>query len=411
MSARNHYLKRAAAPTLHELLRVFPVVVITGARQTGKSTLALDNPDAASRKFLTLDEPAARAAAESEPSEFIKSDDALIIDEVQRVPDLLLSIKAAVDRERQRSPGRYLLTGSANLLLMKKVADSLSGRAAYLRLGPFTRQEILGHGKTGRWDALFQHSSEDWPRMLESGNHAAADWRDIVAIGGYPVPALAANAEDRERWFSSYVQTYLDRDLRDLSQIENLGDFTNVMRALALRTGNILNQTEIARDLGVLQRNVSRWIGLLETSWLLIRLQAYTANRTSRLMKRPKIYWNDSALALHLSREPEPQGAHLENFILSDLLAWASLHPRPAQVMYWRTSDNAEVDFVVEHGRAVLAVEVKSTTHPHPRDWAHLKRFVAEHDSSCHGALLLHCGTDTFRIADRIVATPWWRVL
>lgn len=404
-------LPRAASQTLHELLEIFPVVVLTGARQTGKSTLAKNHPDTRNWPLLSLDLPATRARAESDPTEFVRSNKNLIIDEVQRVPQLLLAIKAEVDAEPHRTPGRFVLTGSANLLLMQKVADSLSGRAAYLRIGPMTRQELAGNATAGRWGELFSEDFETWIELLQSGDRSAVDWRDAVRTGGYPVPALAHNSAAAERWFTAYVQTYLERDLRELSQIENLSDFSNVMRALALRTGSIVNQTEIARDLGIVQRNISRWIELMETSWMLTRLQAYSVNRTSRLMKRPKIYWNDSALAMYLAREHEPQGAHLENFVLSDLLVWSSLQARPPQVMYWRTVDNAEVDFVIEHGKQLLAVEVKTTANPNPKDWVHLKRFVQEYSRDVHGALLLHGGTETFRVADRIIATPWWRVL
>lgn len=403
-------LPRAAAAALDDLLSIFPVVVVTGARQTGKSTLVSQHPRLQQRESVTLDDFNTKADAMTDPAGFVRRE-SMIIDEIQRVPDLMLAIKAEVDRERQATTGRYVLTGSANLLMMKKVADSLAGRAGYLFLGPMTRGELAGHGTVGRWSDLFATQPNDWRELLKSGNRERDDWRACVAHGGLPFPALRLDPAARARWFTSYVSTYLERDLRDLSAVADLRQFQTLMVALALRIGNFMNQTELGRDLGIPQRTISRWVDLLETSWLLTQLPAYTVNRTSRLKKRPKLYWNDAGLALHLAGAPPPSGAHLENFILADILAWGALQAHRPQVMYWRTVDNAEVDFVIEWRGKTLAVEIKATTRPGHADWAHLRRFVNEYQDSCHGALLLHDGSETFRAGDGIVAAPWWRVL
>jgi uncharacterized protein len=404
-------LPRAAAQSLGDLLTDFPVVVVTGARQMGKSTLVDTHPKLGRHLRVTLDDATTRAEAVAEPGLFVARADSMIIDEVQRAPQLLLAIKAAVDREAQRVPGHFVLTGSANLLMMKQVAESLAGRAVYLQLGPLTRSEQRGDGGTGRWSALLEHEPSAWRDLLQDAPAERDDWRDAVSRGGIPVPALRLDAAARAHWFASYVSTYIERDLRDLSVVELLGDFQQVMKALALRIGNPLNQTEIARDLGVEQRNISRWITLLETSWLMTRLSAYAVNRTSRLMKRPKLYWTDAALARHVAGETAPRGAHLENYVLADLLAWSALHaPRPG-LFYWRTTDNAEVDFVLEHHNRLLAIEVKTTARPTLNDWRHLTRFVADYSDTCHGAVLLHAGDETYQVADRVVIAPWWRVL
>ncbi len=404
-------MPRAAAKTLEYLLGVFPVVVVTGARQTGKSTLVAVHPAITGYARFNFDDAATRAEAEDDPSAFVRRAPRMIIDEVQRVPQILLAIKAEVDRELQQTPGRFVLTGSANLLMMKQVADSLAGRATYLRLGPLTRREQLGHGKTGLWDALMTEEPDRWREMLLDGEPLPEDWRAVAQRGGFPVPALRLTEDARAHWFASYVSTYLERDLRDLSVVELLGDFQRTMRALALRIGNPVNQTEIARDLSVSQRNISRWIGLLETSWLVTLLPAYTVNRTTRLKKRPKAYWTDSALALHLSGDSEPKGAHLENVVLADLLGWAALHaPRP-EILYWRTADNSEVDLVIERGSKLLAIEVKAARTARLNDWKHLERFVAEYPDDCHGAVLLYTGDEILRVADRVIVAPWWRVL
>jgi predicted AAA+ superfamily ATPase len=393
------------------MLTNFPVVVVTGARQVGKSTLVQSHPSLAEYLRLTLDDAGIRAEAEANPDQFVARAPRMIIDEVQRVPDLLLAIKAAVDREGQSIAGHFVLTGSANMLMMKEVADSLAGRAVYLELGPLTESELRGDAGTGRWSKLFAHAPAEWRDLLQGNGAERSDWRDAVARGGIPVPAIRLDEMARAQWFASYITTYVERDLRDLSAVDLLGDFQQMMKAVALRIGNPVNQTEIARDLGVVQRNISRWISLLETSWLVTRLPAYAVNRTSRLMKRPKLYWADAALAMHVAGEDVPKGAHLENLVLSDLCAWRAVHaPRPG-LFYWRTTDNAEVDFVIEHRNRLLAVEIKTTTRPSPNDWRHLDRFVKEYTATCHGAALLYDGDETYEVADRVFVVPWWRVL
>ncbi|MES2179104.1 MAG: ATP-binding protein [Gemmatimonadota bacterium] len=404
-------LPRAAGRKFDTLLGIFPVVVATGARQTGKSTLVTGHPAMAGRPVFSLDSAATRADAARDPEGFVAQSPTMIIDEVQRVPELMLAIKRAVDMEGQATKGRFVLTGSANLLMMKQVADSLAGRAAYLRLGPMTRREQLGFGETGRWSSLLSEHPDRWRDVLAEDVAPPEDWRDLSVRGGFPPPALHLPDDARAFWFEDYVSTYVERDLRDLSAVELLGDFQRTMRALALRAGNPLNQNEIARDLGVPQRNISRWIGLMETSWLLTQLPAYTVNRTSRLKKRPKIYWADAGLSLHLSGEHDPRGVHLETLVLSDLHAWAALETRRPEILYWRTADNAEVDFIIETARTLLAVEVKSATKVSLSDAANLKRFVAEYGDACHGAILLYDGTDIVRLADRVMAVPWWQVV
>ena len=404
-------LGRAAADTLAGMLTNFPVVVVTGARQVGKSTLVQEHPDLAQHLRVTLDDAGVRADAEANPDGFVRRAPKMIIDEVQRVPDLLLAIKAAVDREGQRVARHFVLTGSANLLMMQEVADSLAGRAVYLELGPLTVSELRAEAGTGRWSDLFAHPAIDWRALLSGDGRTRLDWRDAVARGGMPVPAIRLDEVARAQWFASYITTYVERDLRDLSAVDLLGDFQQVMKAIALRIGNPVNQTEIARDLGVVQRNISRWISLLETSWLLTRLPAYAVNRTSRLMKRPKLYWADAALAMHVAGETEPRGAHLENLVLTDVLAWRALHaPRPG-VYYWRTTDNAEVDVVIEYRNRLVAVEIKTTTRPAPSDWRHLERFVLEYADTCQGAMVLCDCDEVYEVADRVFVVPWWRVL
>lgn len=368
-------------------------------------------PALAGRPYLTLDDLDLRDQARRDPASVLARGRELVLDEVQRAPELLLAVKRAVDEDRPRRPGRYVLTGSANLLLMARVSESLAGRAAYIRLWPLTRRERLGLGRTGIWSELLEAPVRGWEELVRGQDVPPEDWAAAAALGGFPVPAhLLRSPEERALWFDGYVETYLERDLQQLARIEDLGDFRRLLRAAANRVGSVLNQAELARDVALSRPTAHRWLNLLETSFQIVRLPAFAVNRTKRLVKSPKLYWGDVGLALHLAGGP-PTGAHLENLVLCDLVAWRELvTPRP-EVLFWRTVNQEEVDFVIEAGRTLLPVEVKATTRPGYRDARHLLAFRAEYGRRVPGALLLHAGEETFWLADGILAAPWWRVV
>ena len=402
-------LPRLVTPSLNHRLRVMPAVVVTGARQAGKSTLAQELTPG-NRRFITLDDLDALDAAQRDPELLVGGDQPVTIDEVQREPNLLHAVKLAVDRQRQ--PGRFLLTGSANLLMMQRVSESLAGRASYLTIWPMTRREQQGLGRAGIWDKLMQAPDRDWPALLHDQSARPEDWRSLARRGGFPTPAIhLADAESRAVWFDGYVRTYLERDLQRLSSIAALPDFRRLMRAACLRLGQLVNQTELGRDVGLPQPTVRRYLNLLETSYLLIRLPAYAVNRTKRLIKSPKIYWGDTGVALHLSQETQPRGAHLENLVLHDLLAWRDARLDLAEIFYWRTTIGEEVDFVVETGDRLLPIEVKATTRPRRRDTTALRTFQAEYGDRSRAGLLLHTGTLIDWITPNILATPWSRLI
>ena len=402
---------RAAEAVLDHYLELFPVVVVSGARRTGKTTLVRTNETTSRWRYRSLDELDERLRADSSPAAFAATDRPAVLDEVQRVPELVLAIKAIVDRDVDPQPGQFVLTGSVDLLGDPRIADSLAGRAGYLRVGPLARQERLGLPTAGRWSVFFESRAADWVSRLRTESSIREDWRTAVRLGGLPQVVRARSDADRALLLRAYVDTYVERDLRDLAQVDQLPDFRRVMRAAALRTGNLLNVAELARDVQVAPTTVNRWLNLLETSFLLVRLEAWTRNRTSRLMKSPKLFWTDSALGLFLAEEAEPSGAHLENLILADLVAWREPHaPRPG-VFHWRATSGREVDFVLERGHEVVAVVVKATTRPAPHDWKHLSAFIEEYGDGVRGGVLLHCGSEIIPVADRIVAVPWWVVV
>jgi predicted AAA+ superfamily ATPase len=402
-------LPRLVAESLEHRLKVMPAVVVTGARQAGKSTLARELTSGP-RRFLSLDDLDVVDAARRDPESLLGGTQPVTLGEVQREPELLRAIKRAIDR--RRTPGRYLLTGSANLLLMRTVSESLAGRASYLTLWPMTRREQQGLGRCGVWEDLVSTSPEAWVDLLAQQPDEPADWQALARRGGFPTPALhLRTADERTVWFDGYVRTYLERDLQDLSAVAGLPDFRRLMRAACLRLGQLLNQTELGRDVALPQPTVHRYLNLLETSYLLVRLPAYAVNRTKRLIKTPKLYWGDTGVALHLAAGAGPSGAHLENLVLQDLLVWRDARLERAEILYWRTSLGEEVDFVIETGGGLLPIEVKAAGRPRLADAAHLRAFRAEYGKNARPGLLLHTGRTLEWLTADVLAAPWWRVL
>lgn len=405
----NRALPRLVTHSLLDRLRVMPAVVVTGARQTGKSTLVQDLVPGG-RSYFSLDDLDVVDAARRDPEALVGGSGPVTLDEVQREPDLLHAVKRAIDKDRK--PGRFLLTGSANLLLMRKVSESLAGRASYLALWPMTRREQRGLGRCGLWDELLATRDQNWLDLLAAQPDEPEDWRALARRGGFPTPAVhLTKAADRAVWFDGYVRTYLERDLQELSAVAALPDFRRLMRAACFRLGQLLNQTELGRDVALPQPTVHRYLNLLETSYVLVRLPAYAVNRTKRLIKSPKLYWGDTGVALHLAEGADPNGAHLENLVLQDLLAWRDARLEQAELFYWRTTIGEEVDFVIEAGGRLLPIEVKASGRPRLGDARHLRTFRAEYGRKARAALLLHTGKTLEWIAPDVLAVPWWRVL
>jgi predicted AAA+ superfamily ATPase len=403
-------LPRLLQRPLEAAAGVMPAVAVTGARQTGKSTLVRDLAPRGERLYLTLDDLDVLEQAVTAPDDLVARAGRITIDEIQRQPALLRAVKRAIDERRTR--GRFLLTGSANLLLLRNVSESLAGRATYLTLWPMTRREQRGLGRAGIWEELLASDDDEWPELVRTQSAGEEDWQELSRRGGYPTPALELDSDAaRATWFAGYVRTYLERDLQEISSVSALPDLRRLMRAACLRIGQLINQTELGRDVALPQPTVHRYLNLLETSYQLVRVPAYAVNRTKRLIKTPKLYWADTGLARYLAGSEDATGAHLENLVLTDLLAWRDARARATEILYWRAATGEEVDFVIESGRTLLPIEVKATARPRVDDVRHLRVFREEYRGRSRAGLLLHAGDRIEWLAPGLLAAPWWRVL
>jgi len=407
----NGALPRILAPAVADRLRRMPVVVVTGARQTGKTTLVQDLGARTGRRYVTLDSMTALDRAHAEPDALLAGEDAITIDEAQRVPDLLLAIKREVDRRRRN--GRFLLAGSANLLLLKGVSESLAGRATHLALRPLTEREKRGAAGSLPWPVLLAAKSPgDIPGSL--GQARRFSWRDAALRGGLPHAALAEEAEDRAVWFDGYVDTYLRRDLRDLAQVGDLAAFARFVRLLALRTGGLLNVAEIARDAALPPTTARRWLSILDATFLVTLLPPFAESQAKRIIKSPKVYSLDTGLGLHLAGLVDPDalsasarsGAWLENLVLNDILAWRETETRKPSIGFRRTASGEEVDFVIEQGQRLLPIEVKASTAVRVADAKVLDSFCTEFGRRSPFALLLYTGAETLQLTRTTVAVP-----
>ena len=404
----SEYLPRWLQGQLDLALRTMPVVVLTGARQTGKTTLVQRLQPL--RRYLTLDDLDVLDQAQRAPDSLLVNPP-LTLDEAQRAPDLLLAIKRYVDKTRR--PGDFLLTGSAQFPLLRGVADSLAGRAVYLDLSSFCPLEWQG-GVAGLFDSLFAVNPDYAPWDAPKAHDA---WRQWVLRGGF-APALRCPTDDmRGLWFGGYVKTYLERDLRDLRNIESLPDFQRLMQIAAQRTGRLLNQAEIARDAGISHATCHRYLNLLETGCQIERVQSFTANPTVALVKSPKLFWRDSGVACWLCgiydlaalAKRNDLGFWLEQAVFQTLHAWRAIDPFRRRLSFWRTRGGAEVDFVLEQDQHVVALEVKASSRIGLGDVTSLRQFIEAqaHRAASVRGIALYGGDDVRFFGADIVALPY----
>ena len=401
------YVDRDITTTILEALKEMPVVVLTGMRQTGKSTFLECQKELGERKYVSFDDFGHLSAAKEDPEGFIAAKTPLSIDEVHKCPEILTVIKKAVGRKRQ--PGQFLLSGSANLAMLRAVSESLAGRAVYFTLNPFTRRELFGQIKGKPFlrsclDSGIPPKKEPLPPLSE----------EEILQGGMPSVALK-EVKNRFVWFKGYEQTYLERDLRELSRIGNLISFRNLMHLTALRSGQLLVPSQLSRDAKLNAASTSRYLSLLETSYIIHRLSPYLKNRASRLIKSPKIYLSDSGLGCYLAGlnglESEPfKGAYYETYTAQNLLGILSARWPEAGLYFWNIQGRAEVDFVIDAGNTCLALEVKASSRWTGRDLTGLRSFL-DFTPHCRMGILAYNGKEAVKLGDRLWAIPLSAVL
>ena len=401
-------LSRLLEAPLRRCLDQFPAVVLEGARQVGKSTLARNLPHA----YVSLDDVQSLAEARRDPDRFVRGLSVPVtIDEAQRVPDLMLAVKAAIDRDRR--PGSFLLTGSANLSFLRKARESLAGRAALLRVFPMTASELAGDAA---WNPL-----ERLDACREAGEVLAAfrqgrEFRigEGVLAGGFPEPAHALPPAKRPGWFEAYRTLYVSRDVPELVRVEQMGDFLRLASLCAASTAQLVNLSRMARDVAVSVDTVRRWLNVLEATYLVERLQPYWRNTRSRLVRTPKLHVGDSGMAAHLLgvRDWADAGTRgvdgflLETWVHQQLKAFAESPERQTGLYFFRSHGGPEVDLVMERGGRLIPVEVKRAATLRREDAAGLRAFLDLAGKDAPFGILLHGGGEAVSLGDRIVALP-----
>ncbi len=402
-------IPRHVHPLLLEALAESRAVALLGARQVGKSTLALQISRAQyPATYLSLDDAGVARAARSDPVEMIASlSGPAVIDEIQRVPELLLAIKQKLDADD--TPGQFLLTGSADLLTLPTIADALPGRVQYIRLWPFSQAE-LHEVDASIVDSLFAGT---FPRVVDApvGRRALAP---ILVRGGYP-EAQRHSLRGLRRFFESYVDSILGRDLGDVANVRVPRDVDRVLRMIGARSGGILSINGVAGELDINRATVTKYVEILERLFLIRRLGAWRRNLGDRLVKSPKAYVVDSGLLAHLIGADESRiaedggvaGAMLESFVAMELVRLAELAERPLTIHHYRDQRKREVDVVLErHGGEVVGVEVKAGATPHSDDFAGLRYLRDKLGEQFKAGALLYTGSQTLPFGDRLAAVP-----
>ncbi len=400
-------LPRKAAIAVEEALADTRVVLVNGARQCGKSTLVMRIGNERAAEWRSLDHAATRQAAQFDPSEFVATSDGMVIDEVQRVPELLLAIKEQVDADPR--PGRFLLTGSARVLGLRGLPDALPGRMETIELWPLSQGEIE-EKPDGFVDAIFTQG----PEYQHTSKEVRGGYIERITRGGFP-EAVARPPRRRERFLDSYVADLINRDVMQLSEIERGPEMRALTKLVAARSGQLLVPGALASELGLPQPTVGRYLGLLEEVFLLKRIPAWSRNLGTRAVATPKVAMVDSGIAANLLgldaaslREPSsPLGPLLEGFVAMEIARQLTWSEQRVDLYHYRTKDQAEVDIVLENRRGqVVAIDVKAGSTVRGDDFRGLRHLAGRLGDSLITGVLLYTGQQTLPFGPRLRAIP-----
>jgi hypothetical protein len=401
-------IPRLAEDSLAEALADTPVVIVHGPRQCGKTTLATRVGKRLGFEYVNLDDDAARRAAQDDPAGFVaRLPERTIIDEMQRAPELFLPLKIEVDR--RRVPGRFLLTGSANVLLLPKVADSLAGRMGSIRLHPMAQCEIE------RREPKFLRALMQGDFKIRSSPRLGEELASRIAAGGFPAALARSTPARRRQWYADYIDAMVQRDLRDISRIGSLRSIPKLLKLAASQTARLINVSDLAAPFQVSRPTIRDYVTLLERIFLVDELQPWHSNRLKRLVKTPKLHLADSGLACALLgitaadlwQDRTMLGQLLETFVYGELRRQASGVSEPVEFSHYRDKDGAEVDIVIEHvGARVSGVEVKASSTVHPTDFRGLRRLREATGKRFVCGVVLYDGEMTVGFGDDMFAVP-----
>ncbi len=351
--------RRSAEQLLKEALNIAPCVLLTGARQVGKSTLSL----ALNYEYRVFDDLTQREAALTDTLGYAASlPKPVVLDEIQKVPSLLEGIKIEIDKNRTN--GCFLLTGSANVLDMKATKDTLAGRIIEVAMWPLSQKELHNKPEENLIDVLFEKGVEG----LTPDALAYDELLNAIILGGYPEVHKIESVSGRALWFNAYISTYVERDIRDVGELRDITAFIRFFNILAPRSSSLLNKSDLANDAGLSEATVSNYLSMLSMIYQVSLLAAYSANISKRFIKSPRLYLTDSGVFCHLLGIQNVQALHnspnkgrvIETFVYGELLKHSSYASLKANMFHYRTNDKKEIDFIIERGEQLIAIEVKS---------------------------------------------------
>ena len=402
------HLPRLAEKPLVDALADTHVVIVHGPRQCGKTTLAIEVGERLGFDYLNLDDDAARRAAQADPAGFVaRLPNRTIIDEVQRAPELFLPLKVEVDR--RRAPGRFLLTGSTDVLLLPRMADSLAGRMGSIRLHPMAQCEIE------RREPKLLHAIMRGDFKTRSSGRLGEELAARIAGGGFPAALARKTTPRRRQWYADYVEALVQRDLRDLSRISSLHAIPKLLKLAASQTARLVNVSELAAPFQVSRPTIRYYLTLLERIFVVEELPPWHSNRLKRLVKTPKLHLTDSGLACALLgltptdlwEDRALLGQMLETFVFGELRRQASGSEEVTGFSHFRDKDGAEVDIVIEHsGSRVSGVEVKASSTVHPTDLRGMRRLREASGKRFACGIVLYDGEVTVGFGDGMFAVP-----